>query len=515
MRLAADVVKDPEISKLAKDYAQRVFSDEWYYHPAGYFADQGCLDAGYQGMSLYWGTWLALAAPDWPFVGDAVKKSWRLRGYLLLPDPDGTLVGPAHFNARTSSDVLKDQWDWPFRYVAGAFLTDDAACQARFPSEEQLKNGAAAAVGELGAQIAENPGGQKSENLKSSPWRWSLWPDAPAFPMNNFAYDYYPKGYYAHRKELEQKNSPLLKYPFQRIGEFTESFGKVFLIAKRPTFGAIIHSGPVSEFQGEGHTEFAGPFGFGGGSLSAFWTPATGSVLLGRRGGMPFPNQTPPNFDTLETWRQWPIHAVIGQTPAPKVPPGQPPVPGKVFTSARIQNPNPVYEVTGSIATVKVGGTIPATTIGTDKALTGKLEYARTFALDDRGLRVETSVKGDGADQIAELYEVLPVFLREAGSQPAKATTEIQFQVAGQWTTPTEKFTENVQTVRLERFAGTVEIRFDRPRRVKLSPADWADKYLTRAMCRNVLVDLLESGDKAAPIKDAKTVRYQLQAVKK
>ena len=489
MRLAADAMRDPESARLAEAYARRIFSDDWYYNPAGYFTDQGCVDAGFQGMSLYWGTWLALAAPDWPFVQDAVKKAWRLRGYLALPEPDGAIVGPAHFNARTSSDVVKDQWDWPFRVVAASFLTDDAACQAKFPSAEQLQNGPVAAVGEAGAQIKEKPGSGEyvpNEKLKSSPWHWSLWPDSPNFPMNNYAYDFYSKGYFAHRMELEKSASPLLKYPFARDGTFTEAFGKVFLIAKRPAFGVIIHTGPVSEFQGEGHIPFTGPFGLSGGSLSAFWTPEAGTVLLGRRGGMTFPNSKIANFDPPELWRTWPVHAVTGATTA-----------GKVFTSARIQKPDVSYEVDGPVARAKATGVIPSVTMGQDKSLEGKISYARTFELDNKGLHIETTISGDGQDEIAELYEVLPVFLRELERQPKAVPTRIEFQVDGKWMTATDQFSANVQAVRLSRFAGAVRIQFDRPQRVKLSPADWSDRFLGHASCRNVLIDLLENGDKA------------------
>jgi hypothetical protein len=503
MRLAADAMKDAESAKLAEAYAKRIFSDDWYYNPAGYFTDQGCIDGGFNGMSLYWGTWLALAAPDWPFVQEAVKKAWRLRGYLALPEPDGAVVGPAHFNARTSSDVVKDQWDWPFRAVAASFLTDDAACQAKSPTAAQLETGPAAVVAEAGAQIKEKPGSGEyvpNEKLKSAPWHWALWPDSAVFPMNNYAYDFYSKGYFAHRQELEKSASPFLKYPFAREGTFTEVFGKVFLIAKRPAFGVIIHTGPVSEFQGAGHIPFTGPYGLSGGSLSAFWTAKTGTVLLGRRGGMTFPNSTIANFDPPELWRAWPVHAVTGVTAA-----------GKVFTSARIQKPDVVYEFDGPVARAKAAGVIPSVTVGQDKSLEGKINYARTFALDEKGLHIETTISGDGQDEIAELYEVLPVFLRELERQPKAVPTRIEFQIDGKWMAATDHFSAGVQAVRLTRFAGAAEIRFDQPRRVKLSPADWNDKFLGHASCRNVLIDLLENGDKPARLKNAKTAGYRIQ----
>ena len=433
-----------------------------------------------------------------------MKKTIKLRSYLLLPEPDGALVGPSHFNSRTGSDVLKDQWDWQHRFAAQALLTDDGLCQMNSPADVVIKQAPKAAISELGAQITETPGYVTNDRLRSHIWRWGVWPNSAQFPMNNFAFDYYPKGYAAHRAELIKKNSPLLKYPFQRDGNFTETFGKVFLFAKRANFGVIVHTGPVSEFQGEGHQELNGPYGLSGGTLSSFWTPATGSVLLGRRSGMRISGADAITYDKPEAWRTWPVHAVSGTTAA-----------GKFFTSARIQKPDATYDVQGKNTAVQVTGTIPAVTIGTEKALDGKIDYARTFSVDDKGLSVETSVTGDGKDQVTELYEVFPVFLRDAERQGKALPTTIEFEFGGKWVSATSEYLADVRAVRLTRFEGAVEIRFDRPRRVKLSPADWADAYLSRAICRNVLVDLLENNDQPTTVKEAKKIGYRIEAVKK
>ncbi len=45
------------------------------------------------------------------------------------------------------------------------------------------------------------------------------------------------------------------------------------------------------------------------------------------------------------------------------------------------------------------------------------------LTLTAAGVRITTTLKGDGKDTIAELYEVLPVFLREAGLQPRATPT--------------------------------------------------------------------------------------------
>ena len=513
MRLAADSLADPESMKVAETYARRVFSDERFYNPAGYFTDQGGFDGGFQGMSLYWGTWLALAAPDWQFVQDAVKKTWRLRGYLLLPEPGPALpgvlnvVGPSHFNARTSDDVFGDQWGFHFRNGAGALLTDDAISQAPAPTEEVLGKTVAGVVSEVGMEITEKPGSGEfvpNDKLVSHPWSWSMYPSSNQFPMNNFGYDYFPANSWAHRQDVAKKNPEMLKLPFARAGSFTEAFDKSFFMGKRDTFGVIVHTGNVSEFQGEGHIEFLGPYGFSGGSLSAFWTPATGTVLLGRRGGMPFPNSKIPNYDTPDMWRTWPVHAITGETAS-----------GKVFTSARCLKPVATFDLSGKKKLVSVTGTIPAVTMVKEKSLDGKIDYARSFEMDDKGLSVTTSVKGDGVDQVAELYEVLPVFLKEAGREPAAVPTVIEFKTGGAWAPATDQATNKVEAIRLTRFGAAVVITFDSPRRAKLSPNDWADRYLGHASCRNVLVDLLENDGKAVGIKDAKKISYRIEAAGK
>ena len=502
MGIAAKTLNDPETSKIGAEYTKRLLNDARFYHPAGYFVDAGCFDAGYNGLSLYFGTWMALTS-DWPFAREAVVKAWRLKSYLCLPEPDGVVLGPSHMNSRTSSDCAHDQWDWPFVVDAAALLTDDAVCMTKFSSTTELTNATQAVVGELGAQLKENPGYLPSSQLVSSAWAWRLWPDTPQFPTANFAYDNYTKGHYAHRLDLLKKNSPLLKYPFQRPGTFVEAFEKAFVIARTPTCGVVIHTGPVSEFQGEGFAEYNGPYGLGGGCLSAFWTPATGSVLLGRRGGMRINGPTAVTFDKLEEWRTWPIHAVSGATAA-----------GKFFSSARIQHPEVSYDVKKDKANVHVSGAIPAVTVGHDKVLEGKIDYTRTFRLDDKGLHIETTAKGDGVDKVAELYETLPVFLREAGLQSKATPTTIDLKSGDKWAAATPEYQDKVGAIKLTRFEGTVQITFDHPQRVKLSANDWNDTYLSRASCRNILIDLLPNGDSAALSKGV-SVGYSIVAAKK
>ena len=131
-------------------------------------------------------------------------------------------------------------------------------------------------------------------------------------------------------------------------------------------------------------------------------------------------------------------------------------------------------------------------------------------------MRVETTVSGDGKDNIGELNETIPVYFGSGQSQKTNANTRIEFKADGEWTPATDQYTEKVQAVRLTRFAGAVQITFDKARRIKLSPAEWQDKWLNRgATCRNVMIDLLETGDKPATITAARTVAYDIRAAVK
>jgi hypothetical protein len=317
--------------------------------------------------------------------------------------------------------------------------------------------------------------------------------------MVNYGHECYPPGFAAHVSDLQRKDSPLLKIPFERPGTFVQQFDGAFLVAKARDFGVIVHTGPVSEFPGKSLLEYPeAPYGLGGGTLSAFWTPGGGSAILGRRGGMSVPGGKPTNFDKPEEWRNWPVHAVIGATAG-----------GKFFTTARNQKPESAYDVKGDRAVVRVGGTIPAAPLGKVRSLDGKLHYARAFDVGPEAVGIETKVEGDGVDRIAELYEVIPAFHREGSLQSANVKAVIELQSGGKWALATAEYTSGVTAIRITRFDGGALVRLDRPRRVKLSPAETGPGFLTGGVSRNVLIDLLES-DQPAPITSARSIHYSI-----
>lgn len=473
-------LKDPEIDKITDAYIKKLYTTPRFFNPAGFWVDLQGFDASYNGISFYFANWAALASKR-ADVLDAVRRAYLLKSYLALPEPDGTLVGPTHFSPRTSNDSAHDQWGYDHRNTAGAMLSDDAAYLVNVPTDEKLKS-AAETVAAMLTATAEKP------SAKLVKWSESHWTGTL-----NFGFEEYPAGFYQRRRKLEQTRE-LLDPPFKRAAPFVKQFGDAFVIAKYADFGIVIHTGEVGIAEPDWPERAKWmprekPFGFSGGSLSAFWTPAGGSILLGRRGGA-----QGEVYDKYEDWRLWPIHAVSGQTSS-----------GRVFSSARILKPDVKSEVKESSASITAKGMIPKTYAGQGDALTGEIQYQRSFDFDAKGLRIRTSVRGDERDEIAEICETIPVYVASAAPADKIGPVEIQFRRGSEWTTAGVEYLENVDAVKVKRFDGAMTITFATPQRVKLSPRLWTDQYQSRATCRTILIDL--RGNAHAPFKQA-SVEY-------
>ena len=485
---------------------------------------------GFGGTANLYATWIALMT-DWPFAREAVERTYRLRSHLILPEPDGKTTGPTHFNARLGSQTEQDQFAIDgVRDVAAAMVTDEAAMftggragrDGTAPTPDILKVSPGRRAHDYNEDIGENPRVREADKLRHirndeialNPWKLYMW-WTNDFPISlNPAYDFYKKGSFAHRQELEKKSSPMLKSPFLRGETFIREFGKAFLITRQKNFAAIIHTGPVAiQTPDDNKAQFQAPMGFGGGQLSAFWTSSTGSAILGLRSGASYDK----GFDNLKDWRIWPIHAVSGLTTGEKI-----------VTSARIAHPEVTSTVNAGVATVKITGvlstfsTVPIDAQGKRKAgdliydapTEGKVEYNRAFTLDDKGVGVVTTLSGDGKETFTELYETLPAYIHNPETQP-KVPSSIEFQVGGQWKPATDAYMDKVQAVKLTRFDGAVVVKFESPRRVKLSPANWVDSWFTKSTARNVLIDLLESNDQPAAVKGEKRVAYRIEPMGK
>lgn len=199
-------------------------------------------------------------------------------------------------------------------------------------------------------------------------------------------------------------------------------------------------------------------------------------------------------FDHLDEWRRWPIHAVSGIRHD-----------GRIFTTARIRQPEVRHETVGNDCTVQVTGSIPVEMLGQGKVLEYPLAWQRRFTITQDRLQIETRLRGFGENKLSELVETIPVYLRDMRYQRKLAPTQIEFRVGETWIAAVNEYQSNVTAVRLSRFDGKVRITFARPRRVKLSSADWQDTYMSRAACRNVMIDLPDGDDSGVVFHAAST----------
>jgi hypothetical protein len=465
LRYIASAMNDPEVTKIADRYSRRLFTDPHFFHPAGYFVDNGCFDTSYNGISLYFGTWAALMS-DWKFAQDAIGRAHRLRAHLSFPHPDGIFSGPSAMASRCSSDPPRDQWQFPPRMHAAGMVTEEGLYVAPLPTEDQLKAAPKVVVSQLNGHLA------KLRAASPQPWRESHWSG-----FLNYAYEFYPKGYYQRRLKLVQEKDPLLKPLYLRQETFVRDFAKTFVIAQLGGFAAAIHTGPVAGV----HQEWQRPYGFGGGQLCAFWTADTGPVLLTRRRGV-----QGHIFDTFAEWRTWPVHAVTGLT-----------ADGDIVTSTRIQRPDVEVETGKAMAHVRVTGILPKYQASKKQVIPTSWHYERTFDVDPKGVKIQTKVTSPKGEKLTELYETIPVFLRETASQ--KMPT-IRFQIGQDWLDASAASHAKVKVVAIQRFSGEVQIIFTQPQTIRLAPDVWQDGFQTQAQCRTLLIDLLELRTNGQPL---------------
>src|SRR5262249_1768831 len=139
-------------------------------------------------------------ASDWPFAKEAVEKNYRLRAHLTLPEPDGTRNGPCEFNNRLGSPACEDQWDWDgTRDPSAAIVTDEAACQMKWPTDEELASSVERRTHTFNdhlhglknppymgpdkeARAARGETYLRNEELRGYPWSWRIFANGYNYP---------------------------------------------------------------------------------------------------------------------------------------------------------------------------------------------------------------------------------------------------------------------------------------------------------------------------------------------
>ncbi len=453
---------DPAFTKGCKAFSRQLFEDERFFHPAGYFVDNGCFDVSYNGISIYFGAWVALAS-DWDFTREALRKTLRLRAHLCFVAPDGSQTGPSAISSRTSADSAHDQWQFAHRLPAERMLADEAIYRCPIPDEAAMGKAHKKVINTISASLS------RRTEAKTGPWRESHWSG-----FINYAYEHTPKGHYARMRTLKAADSPLLQLLYKTDTTFIHEFERAFVITKQPKWGGAIHTGPVG--RDVGHNGLW--YGHGGGQLSAFWTPGSGTVIVGRTRGV-----QGAVYNLYDEWRSWPAHAVTGLT-------GR----DELVTSNRIQKPDIEQKIGNGRAEILARGVMPMYNKQRTGTTSSGIAYERRFILTSEGVAVSTSVRsGKDSPWVKELYETIPIFISARGK---KNQSMIQFRRNGEWTPGTADTLDAVDAVRITRFEQETDVTFERPRRVKLSPTTWFDGYQSMARVRTVLIDLIEGAER-------------------
>ena len=261
-------------------------------------------------------------------------------------------------------------------------------------------------------------------------------------------------------RDLGATQPAQMKPPFERSTDFIQKHGDVFLAAKVGGYGAIIHTGRLSWWS----SNSGSLAGYSGGALSAFWTPETGSVVLGKARG--FASKTK---DTWTDWQLWPTHHIAGVDSA-----------GAAFSSGRQKSVTRRHDVSATEATVDCSGSLADGAADPNDALTdGTVDYSRKFEVKSSGLKITSTVTSTGTDQAAELYEIIPIFHGDTKAQAATiqdATPSISLKIDGSWVSPKTSLQTGVTAIRIQRFSGTVYIEFASSEAVKLSPQGVAQR---------------------------------------
>ncbi len=426
----------------------------------GYEKHGGAFDVSYQGIALRFLTWGAMLYND-PKISQALHKMLVLKSHLSLPEPDGSLVGPTHFNTGTAADAPGDQWAWVSRDAAMGMIDDLAlyafCSRVSVPDEAAMRAAVKAGI--------EQIGGAEPSGAAPGPWKEVHWVNTL-----NFAYDLYRPGFYRRLTALLKEQSPLTRSVYDRPDRFIRDLngGGEFLAVRFDDYAAVVHVGALARQWASGVS------GKSGGGLSAFWAPGRGTVLLGRcratQGSAP-DEWTDANGRGPYTWA---VHAITGRGPG-----------GKYFSTARIRDIESHIAIEGDRrAVVTISGSLAGhADADPGKELHGSIGYRRELRLDAGGVAVESGLTTDGRDALTDLWEVLPV-----RHGPKLAATAIEARVGDPWRAVGEAPVETAE-VRITRYGKPVSIVFDKPRRVKLA-GPFEKGVHGGADMRNLMIDL-------------------------
>ncbi len=390
-------------SKEALDMYERwlglvVFGPE--LSPAGHFWDGGgrAPDGSYNGIGLHRLSELLSISGDKRLL-QLFRHAYRLKGHLSLPMPNGQWFSPSHFNDRCQSSFANDQYQGrEVQFVT--HVPEAVPFLRRFRSKMKTKTLENLIKG------SDTPSGRV---LKAFPWGKGK---GAAGRMHDWGLVLHLPDYMYHQDEAKVKEELAKNYtlPVLAATRFSRNFNNEFYCIRRPTYYTILYAGQMTtsdrgKTNSHGYLGGKGGYfnGFGGGGISAFWTPA-GSFILGRM-------TAKEAYDGKEIersgrkiytpgWQDWANNHIIGQT-----------TDDKIITSARTSWPKSQLSNGGNVLTIS--GQMLNNMKRQGKITDAVISYERNYTFQDDRVVSKLVVKTDKPQSFKAFYETIPLQITE------------------------------------------------------------------------------------------------------
>lgn len=455
-------------------------SKKGIFYPAGYVGEGEGPETTYNGVSLYNILMARCVTSDnveWSFLDEVLRRMLDFKLYQYLPEPNGTVTGPAGYASRTGAPYTRDQRSLVWRQIAAADMYVEGRPLARdYFSPGDAGPTVAAMTSQIKVALQQLKLGRRKAGFAtpdhSQPGFWEAdheehWPpDVPYYP---------PPGWLGRLQQLVGKNDPTTWAPFERPDAgFNRQFGppgaeEFWAFRKhdeRQDFGFIIEHVPRNWTYGS----------WAGGSLQAFWIRSAGVLFLTRHD-----KASDHRWSEIDTWG---TNHVWGKTG------------GGYFSSATYHKGDTPPQVASSI-----NGRGPAVEFKSGFGWSGEgglqAQIVQRWQVLSDGLGVSLRIRSDGQQQCSELWATLPVYSGEGSGKRAPASlgndSIIEFWDGGGWK-PMSAAVANTARIRLGKKVDSKLVYgfviFDSPRRVKLSSQVWQAEYQTSTRLRNIHIDL-------------------------
>jgi len=473
---AALATGDDSLKKLAEERMGYLLDK--FFDRTGYFRDQMLPDGSYNGISMHrLAEYYAISQS--PRVLDVLRRAYRLKSYLTLPEPDGTTLSPSHFNARCQDGFDNDQYTG--REIMFLSSVPDAAFFLRLSWEPNITPESVRKLAE--ARIVESfisriPAAAAWGYMNPTEHSWGLVLNLPYVLFNE------------QDSEAVDAMVREAKVPIQTSDRYTENFSNQFYVIRRPAYTAIFYTGPSCITSDDGGTNFAqmlgyegGTFnGFAGGGVSAFWTPEAGSTVIGRLTARESYQRKVKIAEgreyQIEGWRDWLNNQVVGEAEN-----------GKILSSSRIGRPLSKLSPDGN--ELSIWSVIPNGTRKQGEITDARITYKRNYRFHDSGIDVELELETDKPLVMKSLYESLP----------ARAFETSYLDPQGKPLAEADGKMKNVKTVRILRDGNGTNIEFAQPVALSMDSIKAVSRQSSTVEGRALLIELPTNLQPGKPVK--------------